>query len=513
MTEGATGAVAAAAEGDWLAAAIAETDGSSAPPPPAPPAEDEPGEDGTAGRDGHPAASPPADRPADPRAAERLAASRARVAAVVAGIDRLFGEQLDAVLHHPRFQRLEALWRGTHWLAASFAGDAMLKLRLLDVRWGEIARDIERALTFDQSALFEKIYSDEFGQPGGEPYGLIVTDHALWHRSALRDRVDDVEVAAGLAEVAAAAFCPIVTGVDPRLAGLDGFNEIDLRQDIGASLNGPDFARLDRLRAQPDSRFLAGVLPRFLIRQPHRGRGLPRLGVVWDEEVRSGDDLCWLAGSFALAEVAGRAMRAYRWPAGIRGVEADGGGRVGAPERVLLPSDRPGTVARFPTENAVSEEQEMALNAAGFICLRQIHLTGDVAFLNVPSLHRPPNYDGEAARINAKMGAMLNYILCVSRFAHYLKVMARDWVGKYQTGAECQQLLQRWLSNYAISNADPSPEMRAKYPLREARVAVEEVPGRPGSYSCEIAIRPHYQLDQIASEFRLTTSIGREKAA
>ncbi len=441
---------------------------------------------------------------------DRGASAHDRARALIARIDRLFGEQLDVILHHPRFQRLEALWRGVAWLAASFAGDSQLRLRILDVRWGEIARDMERALTFDQSALFEKVYSEEFGTAGGEPYGLLVTDHALWHRSTLRDRIDDVEVAAGLAEIAAAAFSPVVMGVDPRLVGLDTFEEIDLRQDIGASLSGPDFARLERLRAQPDTRFLAAVLPRFLIRQPYRGRTMPRLGVVYDEAVGDGEQLCWLSGSFALAEVAGRAMRTYRWPAAIRGVEADGGGRLGAPERLHLQSDRRGVVARFPTENAISEEQEIALNAAGFICLRPIHLTGDVAFLNVPSLHRPPDYEGEAARINAKMGAMLNYILCVSRFAHYVKVMARDWVGKYTTAAECQQRLQRWLIDYVSGRDDASPEMRARYPLREARVAVEDLPGKPGSYSCEIAIRPYYQLDQIASEFRLTTMIGRE---
>jgi type VI secretion system ImpC/EvpB family protein len=442
--------------------------------------------------------------------AARLEELRARARAVIARIDRLFGEQLDAVLHHPRFQKMEALWRGVAWLATAYAGDPKLKLRILDVRWGEMARDFERAISFDQSVLFQRVYNDEFGTPGGEPYGMLVTDHALWHRSALRDRIDDVAVATGLAEVAAAAFCPIAMGVDPRLAGLDTFDEIDLRQDLAASLSGPDFARFERLRGQPDSRFLAAVLPRFLIRQPYRGRAMPRLGAVYDEEVRNSEHLCWLSGSFALAEIAGRAMRVYRWPAAIRGVEADGGGRLGAPERLHLPSDRRGTVARFPTENAISEEQEVALNAAGFICLRQIHLTGDVAFLNVPSLHRPPNYDGEAARINAKMSAMLNYILCVSRFAHYVKVLARDWVGKYTDADQCQRLLQRWLSEYVNSNEDSSPEMRSRYPLREGRVFVEELPGRPGSYSCEIAIRPHYQLDQIASEFRLTTMIGRE---
>ena len=491
-------AVPAAAETDaageqWLAAALAEA---------APPA--------SSVNAPHPPVPPGIDLPADEER-ERSEAVRGRIRAAIARIDQLFGEQLDAVLHHARFQRMEALWRGVSWLVRSFSGDGQLKLRILDARWGEIARDMERALTFDQSALFQKVYNEEFGQPGGEPYGLLITDHALWHRSALRDRIDDIEVAAGLAEVAAAAFCPIIMGVDPRLAGLDTFDEIDLRQDVGASLSGADFTRFERLRGLPDARFLAAVLPRFLIRQPYRGRAMPRLGVVYDEEVADSGALCWLAGSFAIAEVAGRAMRAYRWPAGIRGVAADGGGRIGAPERLHLPSDRRGVVARFPTENAISEEQEMALNASGFICLRQIHLTGDVAFLNLPSLHRPPTYEGEAARINAKMGAMLNYILCVSRFAHYVKVMARDWVGKYTDAGECERLLQRWLSGYTTSNDDATPEMRARYPLREARVDVTEIPGKPGSYACEIAIRPHYQLDQIASEFRLTTMIGREQ--
>ncbi|MEH3106684.1 MAG: type VI secretion system contractile sheath large subunit [Sphingomonas fennica] len=439
------------------------------------------------------------------------AALLARAHRAVAAIDVLLGAQLDAVLHHPAFQRMEALWRGTAWLAQSMAGDTGLRLRLLDVRWGEMARDLERAMDFDQSVLFEKIYSDEFGTPGGEPYGMIVVDHAIWHRSTTRDRIDDVEVLGGLAEVAAAAFCPIVVGADPRMLGIDDFGDIDLRQDIAGSFTGTEFARYERLRGRPDTRFLAAAMPRLLMRRPYRGRAMPRLGFVYDERVEDAADLCWLTGGFALAQVAARAMRMHRWPAAIRGALAeDDGGIVAAPERLLLPSDLAGVVARFPTENAVSEEQEVALNAAGFVCLRQLHLTGSVAFLNLPTLHRPPDYETEAARMNAKMGAMLNYILCVARFAHYVKVMARDWVGKYTDETECERLLQRWLDRFVTANEDASPEMRVRYPLREARVSIGAIPGRPGSYSCEIAIRPHYQLDQIASEFRLTTTVGRE---
>jgi type VI secretion system ImpC/EvpB family protein len=254
-------------------------------------------------------------------------------------------------------------------------------------------------------------------------------------------------------------------------------------------------------------------MPRLLGRRLHRGRDYPRLGFVYDERVAASRDLLWMSGGFALAHVATRAMARYRWPAAIRGLQPPGeGGTVDGPVRQFLPSDREGVVARFGVENAIAEEQEVTLNEAGFIVLRQMHLTGMAAFLNLPSLHRPPDYDGEAARMNAKMSAMLNYIFCVGRFAHYVKVIARDWVGKYTDAYECERLLQDWLNKFVTGNDDASPEQRLRYPLREARVAVSDLPGKPGAYGCEIAIRPHYQLDQIASEFRLTTIVGSEAA-
>ena len=442
---------------------------------------------------------------------ECTARIRARAVRTIAAIDRLLSTQLDAVLHHPALQRLESLWRSVEWLLDGMGDDPKVKLRILDVRWGEIARDLERALSFDQSTLFERVYSDEFGTPGGEPFGLIIVDHQIWHRSGGRDRTDDIAVLGSLAEVAAAAFCPTILGVDPRMIGLDGFDELDLRQDVAGTLAGAEYARWERLRGQTDCRFLGAVVPRLLARKVHRGRDYPRLGFVYDEQLRGPQDLLWINGAFGLAQVAARAMRDHRWPAAIRGASAAGeGGIIEGPVHHYLPSDHDRVVARFAVENAISEEQEMALNASGLMAIRQLHLTSAVAFLNLPSLHRPPAYDSEAARMNAKMGAMLNYIMCVCRFAHYVKVMARDWVGKYTDAKQCQRLLQDWLSKYVTGSEDASPEMRLKYPLRQAQVLVHEIPGKPGSYGCEIAIRPHYQLDQIASEFRLTTVLGRE---
>jgi type VI secretion system ImpC/EvpB family protein len=391
------------------------------------------------------------------------------------------------------------------------ADDPQVKIRICDARWGEIVRDLERAPTFDSSTIFSKVYSEEFGTPGGEPYGMLVIDHQVWHKLGGRERTDDIEALGALAEVASAAFCPTVLGCDPRIAGMNGFDEIDLRQDLPGALMGPEYTRWNRLRSEPDTRFLSLVVPRLLARERYAGRSLKRLGFVYDERLSAHSDSLWLNGGFALAQVAARAMRVHRWPAAIRGAWSPGeGGIVEGPVRRFLPSDRPGVVARFASENAISEEQEMALNASGLMCLRQLHLTGTVAFLNLPSLHKPPEYDSEAAQMNAKMSAMLNYIFCVCRFAHYIKVIARDWVGKYTDDKECQRLLQNWLSGYVTGNDDASAEMRIKYPLRQAAVSVTEVLGKPGTYSCDIAIRPHYQLDQIASEFRLTTEIGRE---
>lgn len=445
---------------------------------------------------------------ADPREEARRADVRARAGRLVAALDRALGQALDAILHHPEFQRLEALWRGTQWLVTGIE-DPMVKVRVLDVRWSEMARDLERSLDFDQSRLYELVYSQEFGMPGGEPYGIMLIDHAVSHRLGADRKIDDIAVMEGLADIAAASFCPFVVGADPSLLALEGFADLDLRQDLTPTLQDPAFARWNRMRARPDSRFLAAVMPRLLGRPLHRGRDHPRLGFVWDERAEDLSDLVWLNGGFALAHVASRAMSRYRWPAAIRGTVPRGeGGLVEGPTRQFLPSDRAGFVARFALENAVSEEQEVALNDAGIIALRQLHLTGACAFLNLPSLHRPPRYDNEAGMMNAKMGAMLNYILCVARFAHYLKVMARDWVGKYQGPEECQTLLQNWLNRYVTGDDDASPETRLRYPLREGRVSVSELPGQPGHYGCEVAIRPHYQLDQIASEFRLTTVIA-----
>jgi predicted component of type VI protein secretion system len=393
------------------------------------------------------------------------------------------------------------LWRGLKWLVDGIE-DAQVKVRLLDVRWTDLARDQERAMSFDQSHLFDLVYSQEFGMPGGEPFGMLIVDHKVSHRLG-PDRTDDIAVLEGLGEVAGAAFCPIIVGADPRMAAMDGFEEIDLRQDLAATFADPAFARWNRLRSRPDSRFLAVVMPRMLARPLYCGRDHPRLGFVWDEQVADARDLLWTSGAFALAHVAGRAMARHRWPAAIRGTLPPGeGGTVGGPARQWSPATGEDRRPFFGGERGIGGPGTGTQRCGNYRpaadaphrhgCLPQSSKPAPAARIMM----------GEAARMNAKMGAMLNYIFCVCRFAHYVKVMARDWVGRYSSARGMRAPAAGLAQALRHRKRRCLPEMRMRYPLREARVHVREIPGKPGVYGCEIAIRPHYQLDQISSEFR-----------
>lgn len=433
----------------------------------------------------------------------------ARIAALIADIDALLNAQLDAILHRPQLQQLEALWRNTSWLVGRATTSAALRVEILDCRWAELARDQERASTFEVSALYDKIYAQALGTPGGDPYGLIVIDHAFAHRPGGADTIDDTVVAERLAEVGAAAFCPVVFGAAPRLLQMDSFADLDLRQDLSGTFRGGEYDRFKRLRRTADSRFLACVMPRMLARTPHRGRSFARLAFRYDEAIDDHDDMLWGSPAFAVADVALRAMQQHRWPANIRGAsEADSGGVVTGPAHILLPSDRAGVVSRYPTENAVAEAQEVALNAHGLIALRQCHLTSSAAFFNVPSMHAPEATSG-MSNADARMGAMLNYVLCVSRFAHHIKVMTREWIGSFATAELAERRLRDWLSQYIDGSGGSDERMRARFPLREATVEVREDPGSPGNFHALVALRPHFQLDQSNADFVLTTPIGK----
>jgi type VI secretion system protein ImpD/type VI secretion system protein ImpC len=433
----------------------------------------------------------------------------------IAALDALIARQLDAVLHARQMRRLEGSWRGLHWLAAQLPQERTVKVRLLTISWREICRDLERAAEFDQSNLFRKIYEDEFGTPGGEPYGMLMVDHAVRHAPAADSPTDDVAALLGLAQVAAAAFAPLVLAASPEMLGLDAYAEAAPAFDLADALRLQDRIRFQGIKAREDTRFLGLLLPRVLGRAAWRDDGRRADGFRYQEYAPRFDTRVWTAPIYAFGAVAARAFAKYRWPAEIRGAEPHWeatGGVVDTLPHERFPSDPPGPPPRPPVELALTDEQERQIADGNLVALVGLEMLPEASFGALPSLHRPPRMTSDVANANQRLSSQLNNMLCVSRFAHCLKLMGRDMVGAYRTPEEVQFSLSRWLSKH-VSGLAGAGDSAARYPLRDARIEVREHPGKPGSYGCVIHLQPHHQLDDVGAAFRLVTELTAPRAA
>ncbi len=450
--------------------------------------------------------------PCDP---DRL---RALIDRDIAAIDALISAQLDALLHHPRFQRLEGSWRGLAWMIEGFDPGARLKTRILSASWHELSRDFARAIEFDQSAIFRKIYENEFGSAGGEPFGLLVMDHELRHvpeRRGLGETapVDDLTVLSELASVAAAAFVPIVLAASPALLGVDRFEELALANDIAAALADDDHARWRALALREDTQFLCVTLPRMLARPRWSVDRVRRHGLLYDEYAPESGHRTWSVACYAFAAAVGRAQALFGWPADVRGVGTD---RVGGGLVLGLPAEPfalgPETVWDRPSlDLAFTDRQERDLADAGFMPLNTLPY-GGAAFAAVHSLQtRPaeaPGRDPTPALANMRLSAQINAMLCVSRFAHYVKIMGREMTGAFLTADQIERRLQEWLAGYTNASSNAGPDSRARHPLVSSRIKVHELDGQPGMLGCVIQLQPHYQLDNVSATFRLVTGFS-----
>ena len=438
----------------------------------------------------------------------------------VAAIDRLLSVQLDAVLHHLAFQRLEGSWRGLAWLVQRFESGRRLKILLLAATWRDLERDLTRAIEFDQSNLFRMVYENEFGQAGGEPFGLLVVDHELRHMPERRVAaglapIDDVSVMTALASVAAAAFVPMVLAAAPALLGVDRFDDLVLSHDITALLNGPDYARWRALIGREDARFLCATMPRILAR-PRWSR---HSRCLWyDEDTPTVHDRPWFVAGYAFAAAVGRAHLAHNWPADVRGVGTD---RVGGGLVLELPQDdfifgAQTAWARVPLDLALTDRQERDLVLAGLMPINTLPY-GDAAFVSVHSLQaRQPNTPGREPspyQANRRVSAQISAMLCVSRFAHYVKVIGRELTGSFSDAADIERRLQKFLAGYTNSSQTPDGDSRARHPLLSSAVQVREMTGRPGAFGCVIHLQPYYQLDDVSTIFRLVTGFGAAPAS
>lgn len=430
----------------------------------------------------------------------------------IAEIDLLINEQLNAILHHPRFQKLEASWRGLWYLTEQADGSPNIKIRFLDISWAEVVKDIGRAIEFDQSQLFHKIYSEEYGTPGGEPYGVIIGDYEISHQVSANHPHDDVSTLEGLAQIAAASFSPFIAGVSSEFFGMDDFSGLGQPVNLTNVLVQEEYIRWRSLREKPDSRFVGLTLPRVLVRLPYAGNSVNGQGTPFHEQTAGPDHRNYLWGNacYAFAGILIREFANVGWFGHIRGVPRDyvAGGLVTTLPVDEFHTDSNGIALKPTTEVIVTDMVEKELSELGFIPLCQCHDAPYLAFYNNQSIQQPKTFGSSDARVNARLSAMLQHILCGSRVAHYLKMIFRDKVGSFVTASECENYLRDWLHRYSTGREDLEWEDQARYPLREADVSVREHPAKPGEYVCEIRLRPHYQLDHMVSELELITELS-----
>jgi type VI secretion system protein ImpD/type VI secretion system protein ImpC len=428
----------------------------------------------------------------------------------IAALDAILTAQADRILHHARFRRVEGIWRGIRWLLGRVEPNARVKIRIIHWPWPDLVRDFDRAAEFDQSQLFKKVYEEEFGLAGGEPFSMLVVDHEVRHRPGGEARTDDVSAVAQLAAVAAAAFTPTVLAASPALLALDRFADLATMPDLSDPFRGPEYTRWRGLATREDIRFIAITLPRVLGRTPHQDGGNRPRGWRYAESRDARAGRCWINAGFAFAAIACRAFQAHGWPADVRGVDQDriGGGLVTELPVENFSTDPPGVAPRPVLEVALTDRQERALVEAGMMPVSALHLSTEALFSAARSLQAPGKYQGvtaQNAEANARLSAQFSAMLCVSRFAHYVKVLGRDMLGSFRTPDEIENRLQTWITNYVNARAGSSPDLRARYPLAGARVKVTEKPGSPGTFGCTVQLQPHFQLDDMSATFRLVT--------
>jgi type VI secretion system protein ImpC len=419
----------------------------------------------------------------------------------VAQIDHLISLQLNEILHHPAFQKLEASWRGIKYMMDQSETSSMLKIRVLNVSKKELLRDLQRAPEFDQSVMFKKVYEDEFGIFGGEPFGALIGDYEF------SKHPEDIELLEKVSQVAAGAHAPFLTAAAPELLNLDSFSQLGDPRDIGKIFDSTEFAKWKSFRASEDSRYVGLTMPRVLMRLPYGKDTKPVDDFSYEEGVDGTDHSKYLWGNaaYALGARLTTAFAQYGWCASIRGVE--GGGLVEGLPTHTFRTDEGDVALKCPTEVAITDRREKELADQGLIPLVHCKGTDYAAFFSVQSANKPKKFDKAAANANARLSAQLPYILAVSRFAHYMKSIMRDKIGGFMSRGQCQTFLTQWIMQYVTDDDQASAATKAKYPLREARIEVSEIPGKPGAYRAIAFLRPHFQLDELTVSLRLVAEL------
>jgi len=427
--------------------------------------------------------------------------AEAMINARIGQIDHLISIQLNEVLHHADFQKLEGSWRGLKYMMDQSETSEHLKIKVLNVGKRELLKDLQRASEFDQSVLFKKVYEEEFGVFGGAPFGALVGDYYFGKSP------EDIELLEKVSQVASAAHAPFLSAANNDFFNIDSFEQLDAPRDLGKVFDTTEYAKWKSFRASEDSRYVGLTLPRVLGRLPYGRNTKPVEAFSYEENVDGTDHskYLWSNAAYALGARLTQAFALYGWCASIRGVE--GGGLVEGLPVHNFQTEGGDVSMKIPTETSITDRREKELADLGFIPL--VHSKGSdyAAFFSVQSAQKARVYDQDAANANARLSTQLPYILACSRFAHYLKAMMRDKIGSFMSRKDCETFLNNWISRYVTPDDTATPTTKAQKPLREARIEVAEVPGKPGVYRAVAFLRPHFQLDELSVSLRLVAEL------
>ena len=432
------------------------------------------------------------------------------IESIIAQLDLKLSEQVNAIMHHPDFQQLEGAWRGLHYLVNNTESDEMLKIRVMNISKKDLGRTLRRykGTGWDQSPFHKRLYEEEYGQFGGEPFGCLVGDYHFDHSP------QDVEMLAELSKNAAAAHCPFITGAAPTVMQMDTWQELANPRDLTKIFGNTEYASWRSLRDSEDARYLGLTMPRFLARLPYGAKTSPVDEFDFEEDTGSADHrkYAWANSAYAMAVNINRSFKYYGWCTSIRGVES--GGIVEDLPVHTFPSDDGGVDMKCPTEIAISDRREAELAKNGFMPLVHRKNSDLAAFIGAQSLQKPQEYEDPDATANANLAARLPYLFACCRFAHYLKCIVRDKIGSFKERADMERWLNDWIMNYV--DGDPrnsSQAVKARKPLAAAEVTVEEVEGNPGYYTSKFFLRPHYQLEGLTVSLRLVSKLPSVKSA
>jgi type VI secretion system protein ImpC len=427
--------------------------------------------------------------------------AEATIQARIAQIDRLISLQLNEIMHYPALQKLEGTWRGIKYLLDQSETSDMLKIKVLNVSKRDLLKDLQRAPEFDQSALFKKVYEEEFGVFGGAPFASLVGDFEFGRGP------EDIELLERVSQVASAAHAPFISAASSDLLNLSSYTQLGAPRDIGKIFDSTEYAKWKSFRQSDDSRYVALTLPHILMRLPY-GKDTKALDAFDYEEAVDGTEhskYLWGNAAYGLAARLTNSFARHGWCAAIRGVE--GGGLVEGLPAHTFRTDEGDIALKCPTEVAITDRREKELADQGLVPLVHCKGTDYAAFFSVQTANKPKLYDKDAANANARLSAQLPYILAMSRFAHYLKAMMRDKIGSFMTRQDCEKFLNQWIMNYVCADDNASQAAKAKLPLREAAIEVSEVPGKPGAYRAIAYLKPHFQLDELSVSLRLVADL------